>query len=1376
MGITQFFRRGGVLNAWSLRLGLLGFIVLFVWGSLGACSSPRVKACESQQDCESNYKCIEKVCLDCSLHNCNVTTQDSGGEPTPKEPEQESVTEPASEPVPSEPGSEPQVGPEPGPEAGPEAGPEPGPEAGPEPKPELPPEEPKKPTLICQTPPGLPKGPVPSQRHLQYQSQTYDIVSGTPAPYMDISPNGNWIAIGGQATGLVQIWKWNKDRYVFDKALWTGHTKGIRSIRISRDSKFVATGGVDFAIRVWRINDGTLRHTLERHYSHVYGIDFSPDGKQLISAGYYDYRIRLWDLSTGLQIKEFYNRVGSGNSSSSAVLAVRFSPDGKSFVTGSNDDFVKVWDIASGKRLWAKKSHSSDVWSVEYSPDGKNIVSGGTDRRARIWDASNGTVLHTLNNPNTTSDGYVYSASYSQDGSMVIVSGGSDRWVYFWDVKNKVYLYRSSALRHASTTHVVRFRPDGKQAVSVGYDHQLRVWDLGTKPALNRNHDVSLDIRYEFEPHPNGKSVWVINSNSIDVELRDTSTNKLIGTWSGHVSGVRALGLSPDKKTLATASSAGTVLLWDVATGKVLRSIKQAHSLPINDVVFEPSGKRLATVSDDGDVKLWNTSDGKLLNTLSGHKGRVYQAAFDPNGTILVTVGEDAKPHVWSMSNLSQAPKTLDGHTGYLYAVAFDPQGKTFVTTGWDRKIRVWDASSLTFKSEVVSHNGLIRSLTFSSDGKMLATASYDRMVKLWDVVNGGLLETFHGHVGLITQVRFKSLTQLQSIGWDHALRTWDIKSTQQGKTLQGHTDEVTAIAYSPNGAWLASGSKDKTIRIWDPKTDKTTYTLTGHTGAITSLDWNKSSTKLVAGDDNKQIRVWDMATQKDTALPDAHQAALVSVRFGPDGSWVISISRDGQVRMWSLSQSKLLREWKTPAGVTVTAATLSTDGKHLLTTHSDRYIRFWTTADGKLHRSERRHSSTVRSVDYDKQTYYAVTGGDDNSLRLFRVPGNTYSRGLYGMADDVVGSVFSPEGEFIAAAIKNNTIALWRWRESHLMKIFTGHKGAIRGMSFHPEGNWLASASADKEIKLWPIRQTALANVQYMTKFTGTMSLAYDGTQHALAVSGDNTYVRLHTASDRINRRSMYIHSGSVRALAFHPTKNWLFSGSDDRTLRITNAKTSTHSTLRSFNAHQQSVTSIALAKQATRLYSGSKDQTIKVWQLEPENKTAPILLDILTHGGNIHQLRASEDGKWLLSWASDKTVRLWNVENGQLQRTYRVNGTLAGIALRPDGKLLTVATTDGKVRVWLTEEEAEEPNYTFAMKAKPLVMRFDPKSRWLAVALEGQGTAILEAECFRELKRFKGSFGIIQSMAWSHSGHLLFLGDASGGVTAWLCPDCAP
>lgn len=1379
-----------------LFFGLMGVL------HITACSSPRVSSCTHVGECPNGWQCIQQICLDCTIHNCQANTAQEHNAPqdgpssegSPQEQDSPDTTDVAnttdgsvsdtqipqdslseSSPDSGQDGSTSQeetnseLG-EPSSDAMPEHSPE-------SIQPESTPEPPLTPQKICAPPPPLPQKPVPSHLFQQFHTHSYTYVSSTPNPIMDISPDGTWVAVGSFVSGLVQLWKWTTDRYVFHQTLWTEHTEGLRSIRFGKDGKALATGGVDMAIRVWRTSDWKMTHLLEQHTSAVYDLDFSPDGKSLLSAGYYDYRIRHWDLTTGLQLNSFYNYRGDTSSGSYAVFAVAFSPDGKTFATGSNDNFVKIWSFGTGKVEHAMSGHSSHIWSVAYSPDGKLLVSAGNDRVARVWDTATGTLITTLNNPMTTSDGYVYSAAFSKDGKQIILSGGSDQRIYFWDVEKKDYVYKSTALLHSSSVYTVRFHPSGTMALSVGFDQYLRVWNLGTTPALRSAHDIGADPLYRWIQHPNGKQVWVCSANEPDIGLWDLSQNKQIQRWTGHTQGVRALALSPDKQWLVSASSDRSLRIWNVSTGKLTKTIDQAHTLPINHLTFRPGGTPwFASAGDDGAVKLWDISTGTLLHTLTGITGRVMETAFTTTGDILLAVGEDKLPRYWAMADLKQPAKTLSGHTDRVLTIAVDPKGQTIATGSMDRRIRIWKASDFSLALEINNHLGAIRALAFSPDGKWLASASYDRTIKIWDVATGNRLQTLSQHLGPVTQIEFVSPTQLRSIALDRSIRLWDIQPVTSLQFLQGHTDEVRAVAYSPNGTLLASASKDKTIRIWDTANKKSLQTLTGHQGTVLSVAWHPKGTALVSGGEDKQVSIWTYPAGQRTQLPDSHQAPVVSVEYSPDASWIISTSSDGHMRMWSLAQQQLLREWKGPAGVDVLSAALSRGGEVLATAHKDGYVRFWNTADGKLRREEKRHTGAVNSVAFDYQSYLFTSGGDDNLVLLWTASNYAYSRGLSGSTEDITQVTFSPDGEWIAAARANHSVWLWAWRDSHVKHEISGHSGRIHGLSFHPTGQWLASASADHSIGLWNLPTQPLVSTTFLTPYSGTLGLAHDHTQGLLSVSGDNTYILLFGAQNRTAYSTIYGHAGRIRSLAYHPTKNWLFSASDDRTVRLWQTETSGTTTLRSWPAHQQEITDMVLTQKGNLLVTGSNDQTAKVWQLEPENKTPPQLLDILAHGGQILQLQASDDGQWLLSWASDHMVRLWNLQTGQNKRTFHISKPIAGIAMRPDGKQLVIASTDGTLHVWLTQEEAELPNLTVKLSSQPLVLRYDPKNQWLAVALEKQQIALLDASCYRQLQSYPLAYGEAQVLHWSLDASWLFVGDRNGGVSTWWCPDCIP
>ena len=275
------------------------------------------------------------------------------------------------------------------------------------------------------------------------------------------------------------------------------------------------------------------------HQDWVSAVSFSPDGKTLAS-GSRDNNVWLWDLATGKELHRLSHKAN--------VNAVSFSPNGKTLASGSEDKTVRVWDLATGKEQ-QRWSHEDTVTTVSFSPDGKTLASGSGDNTVRVWDLATGKEQQRFSH-----DSIVYAVSFSPDGKH-LASGSQDNTVRVWDLGTGKELQR---LAHASDVNAVSFSPNGKTLASGSKDETVRVWDLGIGKELQR--------------------------------------------WS-HKANVNAVSFSPDGKTLASGSWDKTVWVWDLATGKEQQ--RWSHENWVTAVTFSPDGKHLASGSYDNTVRLW---------------------------------------------------------------------------------------------------------------------------------------------------------------------------------------------------------------------------------------------------------------------------------------------------------------------------------------------------------------------------------------------------------------------------------------------------------------------------------------------------------------------------------------------------------------------------------------------------------------------------------------------------------------------------------------------------------------------------------------------------------------------------------------------------
>ena len=288
----------------------------------------------------------------------------------------------------------------------------------------------------------------------------------------------------------------------------------------------------------------------------------------------------------------------------------------------------------------------------------------------------------------------------------------------------------------------------------------------------------------------------------------------------GHTGAVLGLAFAPDGEMLASGAQDGTVRLWRVDDGTLLRTLA-GHTGDVFSVGFSPDGKTLASGAADNSVRLWRVDDGKLLHTLDDHTGAVRSVAFAPDGKTLASGAADDTVQLWQVDD-GKLLRTLAGHTGGVYSVAFAPDGKSLASGAADNSVRMWRVGDGKLLRTLAGHTGAVHSVAFAPDGKTLASGADDAAVRLWQVSDGSQLHilALDYNIAPIVSIAFEP-DGAQLVAWQgYFLSQWQIKDgallqrvkvDQMGRRIA----PMSTGAASPDGVTLASGAADFTVRLW---------------------------------------------------------------------------------------------------------------------------------------------------------------------------------------------------------------------------------------------------------------------------------------------------------------------------------------------------------------------------------------------------------------------------------------------------------------------------------------------------------------------------------------------------------------------------------
>ncbi len=607
-------------------------------------------------------------------------------------------------------------------------------------------------------------------------------------------------------------------------------------------------------------------------------------------------------------------------------------------------------------------------------------------------------------------------------------------------------------------------------------------------------HRLVAVSRQPKQPEPAPSAPAAANRGEVKAEVRTPRVDRFgdplppgararLGTVRlRHGGEIGQFAFAPDGKVLAAASDDDRVCLWEVPTGRELRSLENVTAGIDPGVAFSADGKILATGFGD-ELRRWDTSTWKELPRWPLKSGRAGKLFFSPDGRVLACLGRTRRDNQTSVNTVvfldtstGQEMHHLDGRKNYRApSIAFAPDSKTWAYVDChDKTIALYDVRTGKELRRFEGHSSRAWTVAFSPDGRTLASTDNNGKLRFWNTATGEQLPR-RGSFHVSNLTFFPDGKRL--LGWYGVPLRYDIAAGKEIPTPGPRWSGEGPVLLSPDGTRLAWANEQHVLHLWDASTFQPVRPVTAHEREVDAVAFSPDSRVVVsAAGDNDFVRRWDAAMGQ--TLPPFRDVGddVYALAYSPDGQMLAvgTGGHGGAIRLLEAATGKRLPSLVVPQDrLIVVSLAFSADGRRLLSVQG-KNARLWDVATGKVLHTYQGDvfpdGPRILALSPDGQVI--ADGGGFDAPHTIHLRQAVTEKEVRALQDDahVTALAFRPDGKTLASGGRDQTVKLWDVADGKLLWRTKGRRsdGGVYFLTFSPDGKTLASDDGEGGVYLW--------------------------------------------------------------------------------------------------------------------------------------------------------------------------------------------------------------------------------------------------------------------------------------------------------------------